>query len=61
MRLDRELELLQKASHTGQRKWSHLRFGGVMCGALHLMVFVPIISLISLTCEVGVATTFYRT
>ena len=31
----------------------------VMCGALHLMLFVPIISLL-LTCEVGVATTFYR-
>ena len=32
----------------------------VMCGALHLMAFVPVISLIPLTCEVGVATTFYR-
>ena len=31
-----------------------------MCGALHLMLFVPIISLTPLTCEVGVATTFYR-
>lgn len=31
-----------------------------MCGAFHLMLFVPIISLTPLTCEVGVATTFYR-
>lgn len=73
MRLDRELgsccrrpSVQARGNGESSKIWGEFvrdkknKNHSVMHGALHLMLFVAIISPASLTCEVGVVATFYR-